>query len=60
MLNAPLVNMFLLTILLFSPSLVQYRFQHLFSMIELLIIFLNNFSNLSLNFVYTANFSQIF
>ena len=58
--SAPLMHVSLLAFLLFSPSLVEYKFQYLFSMNELWRILWNNFSDLSLKFVYIVNLSQIF
>ena len=58
--SAPLMHISFLAFLLFPPSLVEYKFQYLFSMNELWRILWDNFSDLSLNFVYIVNLSQIF
>ena len=59
-LTSALLCIFFLAFLLFSPSLVEYKFQYLFSMNELWRILWDNFSDLSLNFIYIANLSQMF
>ena len=60
--SALLMHSFRPAILLFSPSLFEYKFQYVFSIIELLMILWNTFSDLSLNFIYIyiVNFSRIF
>ena len=60
-LHLPLLCIFFfLAILLFSSSFVEYKFQYMFSMIKSLMILWNNFSDLSVTFVYIVNFPQIF